>query len=383
MAYKTFHALVKIIVISLFCANAVSADWKQKQSKKSAAASTETTSKTDQPEPITITDDLGRTITIKRKIERIVFTHYTIAEAVKILDAWNMVVGRDSFTSDTVLFPRLDEIPKIAQQGKSYEPDYELIFSLNVDLVIVNTGPQSGIEEMIKTLEPEIRVVALQFNDPGTVCENLEKLGKLLDKKTEAAGFIDWHKDLTHMLSQKTSVLTASEKPKILYKTGWGKAEELMTMTDSYQWSHERNRLTGCVNIAADLPSAGGWVQSIDPEWLVMQTMDVLVIGDPVPGGFGLHIDDNAVIVRYRQDVMNLSVFSGSEAVKNKRVYMLATSFFGTARSIVGFVYMAKWFHPELFRDLDPQAIHQEYISKFMRVDFNLSEHGVLVYPEE
>ncbi len=42
---------------------------------------------------------------------------------------------------------------------------------------------------------------------------------------------------------------------------------------------------------------------------------------------------------------------------------------------------MAKWFHPELFEDLDPQAIHQEYVTEFQGLDYDLSEHGVFVYP--
>jgi iron complex transport system substrate-binding protein len=44
---------------------------------------------------------------------------------------------------------------------------------------------------------------------------------------------------------------------------------------------------------------------------------------------------------------------------------------------------MAKWFHPELFSDLDPKAIHQEYLARFLRLDYDLDEQGVFVYPEE
>jgi iron complex transport system substrate-binding protein len=44
--------------------------------------------------------------------------------------------------------------------------------------------------------------------------------------------------------------------------------------------------------------------------------------------------------------------------------------------------YMAKIFHPELFAELDPVATHQEYLTRFMRIDFNLDESGVFFYPE-
>jgi iron complex transport system substrate-binding protein len=44
---------------------------------------------------------------------------------------------------------------------------------------------------------------------------------------------------------------------------------------------------------------------------------------------------------------------------------------------------MAKWFHPDLFKDLDPQSIHQEYLTRFQGLDYDLSKQGVFVYPEE
>jgi len=44
--------------------------------------------------------------------------------------------------------------------------------------------------------------------------------------------------------------------------------------------------------------------------------------------------------------------------------------------------YWAKGLHPELCSDLDPQAIHQEYLTDFLGIDYDLEEHGVFVYSE-
>ncbi|MEA1998046.1 MAG: hypothetical protein U9N61_01790 [Euryarchaeota archaeon] len=53
-------------------------------------------------------------------------------------------------------------------------------------------------------------------------------------------------------------------------------------------------------------------------------------------------------------------------------------------KHFIAAAYMAKWFYPELFTDLDPKAIHQEYLTRFQRLDYDLDEHGVFVYhPEE
>ncbi|HOI70084.1 MAG TPA: hypothetical protein PLN41_10090 [Methanothrix sp.] len=42
---------------------------------------------------------------------------------------------------------------------------------------------------------------------------------------------------------------------------------------------------------------------------------------------------------------------------------------------------MAKLFHPELFEDLDPEAFHQEYLTRFQGLDYDLDKHGIFVYP--
>ena len=99
-------------------------------------------------------------------------------------------------------------------------------------------------------------------------------------------------------------------------------------------------------------------------------------------GIFGLGIDDTSAAEARRNEIMELDVFSGGSAVKNGDVYLESPDFFGTPRYMIGLAYQAKWFHPDLFSDLDPEAIHQEYLTRFMRIDYDLGKHGVFVYPE-
>jgi len=55
------------------------------------------------------------------------------------------------------------------------------------------------------------------------------------------------------------------------------------------------------------------------------------------------------------------------------------TRFLWAAHPIMA-LYMAKWFYPDIFGDLDPQAVHQECIDTFQGIDFDVSEHGVFMY---
>jgi len=74
------------------------------------------------------------------------------------------------------------------------------------------------------------------------------------------------------------------------------------------------------------------------------------------------------------------SGFANVPAVDSGRVYTTGSDVILTAIYPVGVSYYAKWFYPEEFGGLDPNAIHQEYLTEFLRIDFDLDEHGVFVY---
>ncbi len=77
---------------------------------------------------------------------------------------------------------------------------------------------------------------------------------------------------------------------------------------------------------------------------------------------------------------MNQVGWENINAVKNGRVYVSAWQLHLGTHTVILISYMAKWLHPELFEDIDPSAIHQEYL-KFQGLDYDLSENGVFVYP--
>ncbi|MCY1153159.1 MAG: ABC transporter substrate-binding protein [Sphaerochaetaceae bacterium] len=333
---------------------------------------------------VTVVDVLDRQVSIELPVERVAFTHYSTAEALKLIDAWSVAVARDGYTNEKVLYPNIDEIPALTPiMGSSYEPNMEVLLEINPDVLILEVIPMPGIEDLINKLEGIIPVIAVKTYDPEKMVQSFEILGKILNKEEEASKYINWCIDIQNYLIDKVSTLKEDELTRIFYKTGYGGVEDLMTFTNELSYIPVRNKLTGCINVAADLDSQGGWVPSLDSEWLVQQEYDVLIIGDPQPNGFGFYKDSIEELDEYRNQVMKLPVFADSTAVKNDRVYMQYESYFGSPSFIIGFAYMAKWFHPQLFSDFDPSSLQKEYFQEFMNVDPIDIENGIFVYPEE
>jgi iron complex transport system substrate-binding protein len=64
-------------------------------------------------------------------------------------------------------------------------------------------------------------------------------------------------------------------------------------------------------------------------------------------------------------------------------VYTTCDDVYSGAQCFIGIAYTAKIFHPSLFEDMDPRAIHQEYLIRFQHLDYDLDEHHVFFYPEQ
>lgn len=78
-----------------------------------------------------------------------------------------------------------------------------------------------------------------------------------------------------------------------------------------------------------------------------------------------------------RKKLMSHPALRGTNAVKKGRVYLIDSTVLYGPREVVGLCYLAKWLHPELFRDVDPEAVHKEILKKFFDDDLK----GVWVYP--
>jgi iron complex transport system substrate-binding protein len=93
-----------------------------------------------------------------------------------------------------------------------------------------------------------------------------------------------------------------------------------------------------------------------------------------------LNEDDNASLRAFHESILNRPELATVRAVQNRRVYVINSEL--PVTSVIGFAYFAKWLYLDRFTDLDPQAIHQEYLDRFMRIDYDLDERGTFAYPK-
>ena len=312
---------------------------------------------------LTIVDDSGDEVTIHKPVKRILPLSTKAAEVLQILDEMDKVVGvTGTIAADNIFFSKINKLPSV---GSWMNPDYEKIIALNPDIVIRYGYGSEHIKEKL----PGITVFHLEFEDLA-MCT--KKLGYIIDKENEAKEFIDFFEGHINIIKSRTEGLSEDEKPRVYI-------EMMRPYMTKHRWGfRDQCMLAGGRNIAANLPG-----YTVDPEWVVEQNPDIIVrISWWGKKESGYEVEDPSGIAAMREEIMNRPELVNVNAVKNERTFVFTAELWDNSpHYFVGITYWAKWFHPDLFEDLDPEAIHQEYLDRFQRIDYDLDEHGVFVYP--
>ena len=312
---------------------------------------------------LTIVDTCDTIVTVKKPIERVVVFRRYQAETLRALRAQDKVVGVTSALEQCEeYFPEISKLPKV---GTHSNPDYEAVISLNPDLVI---GSYCGYLDADKL--PGVTILRLNLRYADHIPKWVMKCGYILDKEDEARHYLDdfWDKYID-LIKARTKGLSDEERPTV-YEESFSRPYKVFP-----QGTVEA---AGGRDIFAGLPHVGG--SAIDPEMVIERNPDVIIkkLKRTVSG---YRVDNPSEAKKVRDEMVNRPELAEVKAVKNGRVYVIGGDFGYGLHIPLSILCYAKWFHPDLFEDLELQAIHQEYLTEFQRLDYDLSEHGVFVYP--
>ena len=136
--------------------------------------------------------------------------------------------------------------------------------------------------------------------------------------------------------------------------------------------------LAGGHNLGSDfLP---GYTGSINPEQVIASNPDIIVVtgsdwtNSPDAQGFvsvGPGTSDQAADSRkVLASLVEAPAFTGSKAVADGNVHAIWHQFYTSPYQFVAIAEMAKWFHPELFADVDADATFKEFYDRFLPIPY-------------
>lgn len=339
-------------------------------------------------EKLTYVDMLGEPETVNKPIKRLVNLGYNGVEMTRILGAEYILVayGTDR-TGHKTFFPKFAELPFVssAETVTAENTDFEKILSLKPDALQTNiesghTSP-GGLEQkqIFKQNLPGVPLISLNMREPDTMVKNVRTYGYIIDREVEAEEFIDWYSKYYDLFKSRTEDIPDDERPTAFieytpyycYASGSRLGQALV--------------MAGGKNVIDDIvgPDDPDYRSTldVDPEFIVEENPEY-IFKAVSSWKSGYDIDDASEMAALKEEVMSQPELANTDAVKNDNVYSLSFWLFGAGNNIIGTAYLAKLFHPDLFQDIDPQAIHQEYVDKFCRIDFDITKNGTFVYPD-
>ncbi|RLG32439.1 hypothetical protein DRN97_07355 [Methanosarcinales archaeon] len=316
---------------------------------------------------LTLIDSADRIVTVKKPVERVVSMSLYCYEAIRMFGELDKIVGIEKNVNQyPTYFPEGSKFPCIG----GYPPDAEAILSLEPDLVV---GATSWTKHLYDKLSDSVPVVGLNFMSRTHFVEETVKFGYIMNKRDKADNYLKTFCDkYLDTIKARTGRLSEDEKPKVYVESSFGDYKAYGGGSGAQTYIE----IAGGRNIFSDSPS----YSEVDPEAVMARNPDIII--KHLRKGAGYETDDPSVIVDIWQEIMNRPELANVTAVKNGNVYIIHEGLSYGFDHPIAIAYMAKWFHPDLFTDLDPQAMHQEFIDNFCPgLDFNVYEHGIFVYP--
>ena len=339
---------------------------------------------------ITVTDVVGRSVSVKAPVERVILAEGRQTYITASLDSDNpfkRVVGwaddlrtadYDSYVKYQQKFPDLVNIP-IFGSPQSGSFSVEKAVELQPDVVTFSLDSYSAARDsgLIDTLaKVGIPSVIIDFRQQPleTTVPSILLLGRLYGREPQAQAVVDFYTQQVNLVfSRVESIKTPQPTVFLLRAAGlldccgtFGRANLGMLI--------ER---AGGNNIAAG--KFPGWAGTISPEAVLTADPEIIIATGSnwtySPGakgfvslGYGANPEEARAQLRALTDAPG---WSSLQAVKKGRFYAVWHQFYNSPFHFAILQQFAKWMYPEQFADLDPVAALQEYHRRFLPIEYS------------
>ena len=344
---------------------------------------------------VTVIDAAGTEVEVPYPVERIASLNPAALEVICALDAKNRVVGVDQFSKwNPEFYPVLKTRPSVGMP-MGMPPNYEKIIELRPQVVVSYADPMWYYPDLEEKVEAAgVKVLRLDCYKPETFAQDVEVLGTILGKEARADQYLEFIEASVREIEERVSSIPAAEKVKVYFEwftpyVAYGAKsgpDQLITRAGG------RNIYEGggeIVTMPGYDPEMSGVYSLMSPEWLVQQNADVIIkdyidmesmmkMGqEPKKTGYTSEPDPSG-LAKGQEEIENRPGWQVIKAVEEGKVYIFSFGELASSpRWAVGLSYMAKWFYPDLFEDLDPQAFHADWLEEW----HGLEAQGVFVYP--
>lgn len=310
----------------------------------------------------TLIDAAGRVVTIPASVNRVVspFTMYT--RIVVAMGGCNKLAA----VSHSCILPEeergCDGLLLALPDAGDFGSNTELIASLAPDLIFASQPDVAMFSSKTKAT-----VIAVSFPSDVPMLEmfnrQIDLIGKSLHMQKNADSLKKFIADVVQPVTSITSILPDSAKPKVYFAwTSWT-GDILNTVSE-----FDPIELAGGVNVARDAKNFAKGQRGIlvSREHIIKWNPEIIFISRYQEQKWQKNGPTKPLPVTI-SDVLNDPLMQSVTAIKNQRVYYTTAfcNWWPQQRALVQILYMAKIFHPDLFRNLDVEQEGNRIFKRF------------------
>ncbi len=366
------------MVLALFCGCGTNAQ--DNQSAGSAAAAEEPTA----PATQTVTDTMGRTVTLNADVQKIIAVPWPWSSFVFAVDGSAEKISTMSATALAsykncmfqILAPGLadsdtDFIDDANKDGGSFGTlNVEELIKVNPDVVIIY---KRDAEAMLPILETAgIPTLVFDFGGLKEVQDGLRILGQILgdDAAERADQIIAWHEETEALLGEKLKNVAEEDKPSALILNS-----NTLALYNS-EFSNNMLLTAGCRLAATDDGALPTSAKEVSFEQLLAWDPDYIFLTNFFDG----KPDD------IYNNLMADQNWSQLKAVKNHHVYKIPMGIYRwsppSTEAHLFLTWLATIFHPELMQDVSLTEMTKEFYSTLFGYDLTEADLNMIYQTE-
>ncbi len=336
-----------------------------------------------------ITDIAGRVLALRTPAQRVILGDGPLAYVVALLgrgDPFHSVVGwGDNFRSADLggylayrqRFPSIDRIPTF--RGSTVGAiDIELAISLEPDVVVLNLSSRSAAESsglMDRLSQVGVPVVFVDFRTRmlDNTTRSIEIMGQILGRSDRATEFLRFRHEQTLRVTQRLTNL--KHRPLVMLERAAGLYDDCCLSYGNGNFG-ELVAAAGGINLGSRVLQ--GTFGTLHPEQVIAADPDVILVtganwklyspvGDWVDLGPGSDLSAGRASL---SRLMHRPAYRSLSAVRAGRVHAIWHPFYDNPYYFIAFQQIAKWLHPALFSDLDPDATFSELHQRFLPIPY-------------
>lgn len=338
---------------------------------------------------ITVTDVAGREVTIKLPVKKasinwtgsggafMTMSALLGTDVADYISSWDNGLQQnrfDMYDHYRSKVPGLEHIPVV---GSVDDFNIESVIALQPDVVIWTLGARAEAQVVAEGALAAAGIPLVYIDHHEETIENhrlsTRLMGRIFEKEARAEEIVKFFTDNLNLINSRLGNLGA--RPVVYMEvTSTGPSSYGNTYSNNYMWGAMVVKAGG-TNMADGIVKNA---QAVEAELVLSKNPDYIILtgsywpASPTSLRMG-YLSNEAETQGLLQNYLDRPGWKELAAVKNRRVFAIHHALGREVYDVAAVAFLAKTIHPELFTDINPEAMLKEYYDRFLPYDL----HGV------